>query len=242
MPSSIQQQPHLRQSDRVLVIMAKAPRIGNVKSRLTQHMPPAAVVELYRCLLDDTVALARSLPDVEVAILCPAGDVDHLSGAVNDDVPVVAQSGIGLAAGLTSAFARFATDQRRVVAFNSDSPHLPGSVLLYAFDVLATSDLVIGPTHDGGYYLVGSTAPHPELFASEGMGTTDAFAALLARATHLKLSVGFAERFFDVDVVTDLERLARHLQLSPASAPRTAAWLQQRSGIFSEGASSMGAT
>ena len=78
-----------------LVIMAKAPKPGLVKTRLAQSLPLAAVVELYRCLLDDTVALAQSLDDVDVAIMCPASDVEDLSRAVNNSIPVVAQSGDG---------------------------------------------------------------------------------------------------------------------------------------------------
>ena len=62
-----------------LVIMAKAPRPGMVKTRLAQRIPVDAVTELYRCLLDDTVALAHSLGGVEVAIMCPASDVEDLT-------------------------------------------------------------------------------------------------------------------------------------------------------------------
>ena len=65
--------------DRVLVIMAKAPRPGEVKTRLTPSLSPAAVTAFYCCLLDDTLALARSLSDVEVAIICPDSDVNELA-------------------------------------------------------------------------------------------------------------------------------------------------------------------
>ena len=66
-------------SDRVLVIMAKAPRPGAVKTRLAPSLSPAAAVDFYCCLLDDTLALARSLGDVEVAIMCPDSDVNELA-------------------------------------------------------------------------------------------------------------------------------------------------------------------
>ncbi len=66
-------------SDRVLVIMAKAPRPGAVKTRLASSLSPAAVTDFYCCLLDDTLALARSLSDVEVAIMCPDSDVNELA-------------------------------------------------------------------------------------------------------------------------------------------------------------------
>ena len=225
-------------SDRVLVIMAKAPRPGAVKTRLAPSLSPAAVTSFYCCLLEDTLALARSLGDVEVAIMCPDTDVNELARLAGSEASVVAQKGEGLAAGLTSVFAHFAPDhqredhrrdahQRRTIAFNSDSPHLPRSVLEDAFETLAAHDVVVGPTHDGGYYLVGAKASHPKLFAGDGMGTSSALERLLSRARALELSVGFAAPFYDIDVADDLTRLAEELRLAPGRAPRTAVWLKE---------------
>ena len=174
------------------------------------------------------MALAQSLGNVEVAIMCPASDVDDLARLAGDAVRVVAQAGEGLAAGLTSVFAQFAAaGQQRIIAFNSDSPHLPVSVLQGAFEALATCDVVVGPTHDGGYYLVGAKAIHPGLFNGDGIGTSNALETLLQRVRVLGLSVLLADPFYDIDVASDLIRLDAELRLSPSRAPRTAAWLQQ---------------
>ena len=214
--------------ERVLVIMAKAPRPGTVKTRLAPELSPAAVTDFYCCLLDDTLALARSLSDVEVAIMCPESDVNELALLASNEGDVVAQKGEGLAAGLTSVFAHFAKDhRRRIIAFNSDSPHLPPSILEQAFETLAAHDVVVGPTHDGGYYLVGAKASHPALFAIDGMGTSTALERLLLRAQSLALNVGFTDPFWDIDVADDLTRLAAELRTEPARAPRTAQWLKK---------------
>ena len=212
-------------SDHVLVIMAKAPKPGAVKTRLAPILSPEAVTDFYRCLLDDTLALARSLGDVEIAIMCPDSDLNEMRQLAGREVGVVAQKGEGLAAALTSVFVHFS--KRRTIAFNSDSPHLPRSVLRDAFETLATHDLVVGPTHDGGYYLVGAKTSHPTLFANDGMGTSSALERLLKRAQALELSVDFADPFYDIDVARDLTRLAEELRLAPAKAPRTARWLKQ---------------
>lgn len=213
--------------DRVLVIMAKAPRPGAVKTRLTPSLTLDAVTAFYRCLLDDTLALARSLDNVEVAIMCPPSDVSELKELAGNDASVVAQKGEGLAAGLTSVFLHFDKDhQRRTIAFNSDSPHLPHSVLEGAFETLAAHDVVVGPTYDGGYYLVGAKASHPTLFSHDGMGTSSALETLLSRARALELSVGFVEPFYDIDVADDLTQLAAELRLDPTRAPHTARWLK----------------
>ena len=214
--------------DCVLVIMAKAPRPGAVKTRLTPRLSPDAVTDFYCCLLDDTVALARSLSDVEVVIMCPELDVNDLTRLAGREACIVPQQGEGLAAGLDSVFAHFAVDhQRRIIAFNSDSPHLPRAVLENAFETLVAHDVVIGPTHDGGYYLVGAKASHPTLFANDGMGTSSALDRLISRTRALELSVGFAAPFYDIDVVEDLTRLAAELRLAPTRAPRTARWLKE---------------
>lgn len=219
---------HTPGTDCVLVIMAKAPRPGAVKTRLAPGLSLKAVTDFYGCLLDDTLALARSLDNVEVALMCPASDVNELAHWAGNEASVIAQRGNGLAAGLSSVFAHFAEDhQRRTIAFNSDSPHLPRSVLEDAFETLAAHDVVVGPTNDGGYYLVGAKASHPTLFANDEMGTSSALERLLSRAHVLELSIGFVDPFYDVDVADDLSRLAEELRLAPARAPRTARWLKE---------------
>ena len=214
--------------DRTLVIMAKAPRAGAVKTRLVPILSRSAAVAFYSCLLRDTLALARSLGDIEVAIMCPDSDVSELAQLAGYDASVVAQKGEGLAAGLTSVFAHFTGGRRRrVIAFNSDSPHLPRSVLEDAFDRLATHDVVVGPARDGGYYLAGARASHPTLFARDGMGTSSALEALLSRISALQLSVGFVDPFYDIDESDDLIRLALELRSAPERAPLTATWLKE---------------
>ena len=225
MESSSQTTTRASSQNRTLVIMAKAPTPGMVKTRLSQSLPSPAVTALYRCLLEDTVALAKSLTSVEVAVMCPESDKEELAALLCNTVQIVAQKGEGLAAGLTSVFRHFtAAGRQHVVAFNSDSPHLAPSVLDSAFEILATHDVVVGPTHDGGYYLVGAKVAHPSLFDGDGMGTRSAFDRLLTRTKLLELSTGFTEPFYDIDVADDLIQLARELRLAPAKAPRTAAW------------------
>src|ERR1700676_4779533 len=191
--------------NRTLVIMAKAPKPGLVKTRLTESLPSPAVTALYRCLLEDTLALARSLTSVEVAVMCPESDQEELKHLAGNTVQVVAQKGEGLAAGLTSVFRHFtAAGRQHVIAFNSDSPHLDPSVLHSAFEILATHDVVVGPTHDGGYYLVGAKAAYPSLFEGDRMGTKRALERLMTPTKELESSTGFTESFYDIDVANDL--------------------------------------
>jgi uncharacterized protein len=216
---------HFSKQNRTLVIMAKAPKSGMVKTRLNQCLPSPAITSLYRCLLEDTVTLATSLTGVQVAVMCRESDKKELTDLLGRKVQIVKQQGEGLAAGLTSVFRHFtAVGRQHVIAFNSDSPHLAPAVLDGAFEILSTHDVVVGPTHDGGYFLVGAKASHPMLFENDGLGTRSALERLLSRTKALELSTGFTESFYDIDVADDLIQLARELRLAPAKAPRTAAW------------------
>jgi uncharacterized protein len=209
----------------VIVIMAKAPREGLVKTRLSGAYPPRAVVHLSECMLRDTIALAQELSAVQVAVMAPSEDVADIETHVPRDVRVVGQRGTGLAAALASVFEHFVPRFRRVVAVDSDSPHLPAAILRSAFELLETHELVVGPTEDGGYYLVGASSMHPRLFDPATLGTGNARDALLENARALGLSVALTQAWYDVDVPADLSRLAAELRLDPARAPRTAALL-----------------
>jgi rSAM/selenodomain-associated transferase 1 len=213
-----------RGASRVLVVVAKAPRPGHVKTRLASALAPQEIIDLYRCLIEDTLELACSLAETRIVVVCPTADVGELRAWLGRTVDIVAQHGSGLAAALDSTFRiLFADGVDQVVIFNGDSPHLPFAELGRAFTSLDACDLVVGPTFDGGYYLVGTNAPHPGLFESSRMGTQTALQALLDRARELSLRVGMTAPWYDVDEPDDLTRLARDLQSTPASARRTAA-------------------
>jgi rSAM/selenodomain-associated transferase 1 len=208
-----------------VVVMAKAPREGFVKTRLNGAYPPCDVVQLSECMLRDTVALAQELARVHVAVVCPSKDVDEIAARLPAGVQVVGQRGTGLAAALVSAFEHFVPDFRRVVAVDSDSPHLPLAILESAFELLEKNDVVVGPTEDGGYYLIGASGIHRRLFDPASLGTGNARDALFGNARTLGLSVAFTEAWYDVDMPEDLRRLAAELRTEPARAPRTAALL-----------------
>lgn len=214
-----------RGGERALVIMAKAARPGHVKTRLCDSLPTDAVIELYKCLIEDTFQLARSVSADALAIVCPSSDVSDLARWL-PEIEIVAQQGEGLAAGLVSAFRTFiGRGYRRVIALDGDSPQLPGQTIEYAFCLLDDADVVVGPTIDGGYYLIGATALEAELFDQQQIGSSGALDSLLATARTLRLKVALTETGYDVDEPDDLARLARELGLFPSRAPRTARWL-----------------
>ena len=213
-----------RDDERILAIMAKAPRPGHVKTRLASVCPSTLVVQLYRALIEDTIALARTV-GASVAIVCPPEDADEITAWMPSGLRVVPQHGRGLADGLASAFEILCEPSRRVIAFNGDSPHLSPSVLESAFSALADHDVVLGPCEDGGYFLVGATRMHPGLFDPQTMGTGSALDALISQTRRLGLSSAVTATHYDVDMPADLARLAHELATRPERAPRTAVLL-----------------
>jgi uncharacterized protein len=208
--------------DRVLAIMAKAPRLGHVKTRLSPAYAPDDVVRLYRALVEDTIDLVRAA-GIRAVAACPAGDAQELAHWLPQGIEVLPQRGSGLAAGLVSTFEDLCTVAgRRVIAFNADSPHLPVDTLHAAFTLLATNDVVVGPCDDGGYYLVGAKQPYPALFDPGMMGKDTACETLLARAEQAGLRVALVAEHYDIDLPADVRRLATELAETPARAPRTA--------------------
>ncbi len=209
----------------ILVVMAKAPRGGQVKTRLTPPLAPDEAAALYGCMLSDTVRMARAT-GLATAAVVPAHDVSEVAAVVGPEVEVVAQAGRGLADALVSVFTVFAARGcRRIVAIDSDSPTLPETHLRSAYAALDRHDVVLGPTSDGGYYLVGARRLHDGLFAPSALGTASALQAIEHSAARSGLTCARTADWYDVDIAADLPRLVRELRDAPGRAPATAALL-----------------
>jgi rSAM/selenodomain-associated transferase 1 len=133
------------------------------------------------------------------------------------------QLGTGLGAALAGAFgAHFGHGFERVVLIGSDNPTLPGTIVEDACRALDDHDLVIGPSTDGGYYLIGMSAPHPGVFEGITWSTDLVYAQTLERAKQLGLRVAPTPVWYDVDTLAELRRLRRELAgLPPDVAPAT---------------------
>ncbi len=210
----------------VVVVMAKAPHGGRVKTRLTPPFTPEEAAALYGCMLRDTVRMARA-SGLPIAAVVPAHEAAEVAAIVGPEVEVVAQPGRGLAEALTFTFTAFAARGcQRIVAIDSDSPTLPAAHLVTAVEALDRHEVVLGPTSDGGYYLVGARQPHAALFAPSALSTTSALQAIEHSARTLGLSCARTVDWYDVDVAADLPRLVGELLDDPGRAPATAALLE----------------
>ena len=108
----------------------------------------------------------------------------------------------------------------RVIVLDSDSPTLPATYIERADRLLDSHDLVVGPSEDGGYYLVGLRQPRPELFRGIAWSTRHVTAQTLDRAAEFGLSVAILPAWYDVDTGADLERLRMEVAGLPSVALR----------------------
>ena len=112
---------------------------------------------------------------------------------------------------------------------DSDSPTLPVSYLIQAFKRLAAADIVLGPTLDGGYYLIGIKRPQPQLLLQVQMSTAHVLADTLALAKTSGLTVSLLPTWYDVDTIADLHKLDLEIARMSANgrAAATCRWLAQ---------------
>jgi hypothetical protein len=155
-------------SPTAVVVFAKAPRAGAVKTRLCPPLSPAAAARLYRCFLLDTLDRVQTLPGVTPAVAYAPGRARAFFAAARPGMLLVPPGGGDLGARMARVVERLLGGGfAAVVILGADSPTLPGSHLRAAVRLLgsAAADGVIGPSEDGGYYLIGLRAPCPALFA-----------------------------------------------------------------------------
>lgn len=216
----------------VVIIMVKAPRPGAVKTRLTPTLPPDRAASLAAAFAQDVVANARLVCGRVLVAYAPADGAATLAPLLPDAALWVEQQGADLGARMDNAMA-YAEAQgfAPLVVIGTDSPTLPQSYLQRAFDALVSgdADMTIGPTDDGGYYLIGTRRHIPGLFSGVTWSTPSACAQTVANAQRLGLRSLSLLPWYDIDTFDDLVRLQNEFkddQCQRLRAPKTFAWLQ----------------
>lgn len=216
--------------DRALLIMAKRPLPGRTKTRLCPPLTPEQAAALYDCLLRDTVEVVGMVPNVTPYIAwAPHGDEAYFR-QVAPGFRLIRQEGEGLSERLDHVLSQAsAAGFEQVVAINSDSPDLPAPYLVEAFEHFNDPDLdvVLGPTFDGGYYLIGWKRPNPRLVREVTMSTDLVLADTLSIARQEKLKVGLLPPWHDIDEVADVVHLRARLINCAGVARFTAGFLEE---------------
>ncbi len=201
-----------------VTVFAKNPVPNQVKTRLVPTLSPEQAATLYTAFLTDWCEIIKKLSDVDliVAYTPPEAESD-LRVLIGEGPIYIAQTGTGLGNRLASA-TQWAAEHRytKILLVGSDSPTLPISYISQALTQLDWRDVVIGPSTDGGYYLIGFSAANvtttvPLVFEDIPWSTADVFQQTMTRIRSAKASVGLLPPWYDIDTVEDLDFLYAHL-------------------------------
>ncbi len=202
------------QNDAILILFAKAPDPGSVKTRLRPMLSPEERARLQAALILDTLSLSDPLP---VRRALAATPVDHpflVQCSRERSIPLIAQEGESLGDRMRTAFEwGFGQGFQKVVLIGCDAPTLPVDFIRQAFDLLDRSPRVVGPSLDGGYYLIGARPPLADLFSGVRWGSDQVLISTLRKVNAEKLECALLPFWYDLDRPADLILLKEMFEL-----------------------------
>ena len=197
----------------ILILFAKAPEPGEVKTRLQPLLSKEEAAALQEALILDTLVSTRSLP-VQRALAC-APTIHHPFFArrrKEESLFLIEQEGRDLGSRMKNAFKwGFAQGFEKVVLIGCDAPTLPFGFIQEAFERLDSFHVTLGPSRDGGYYLIGARPPLPDLFDGVDWGTDRVLTATLRRWNKRGEPLHLLPFWYDIDRPEDLLFLKEHL-------------------------------
>lgn len=217
-----------------LILMAKAPLPGQVKTRLCPPLTERDAAALYACLLEDTAMEMTRVKRVHRYLFyAPPGSGRFFRRDPFTGFEARPQSIGDLGKRMATAFeTAFAHGFVRTVLVGSDCPVLSATLVRAAFRELASSaDAVFGPSDDGGFYLIALSSPAPSLFRGVHWGTGTVLSEVSRRCREAGLSYSLLPIGFDLDTANDVASFARRARIrSSPACPRTRQWLTSREG------------
>ena len=215
-----------------LVVMAKAPLAGQVKTRLVPTLSPEQAAQFARALLADQLNHVRQIEHADLYLaFAPEGARGPMEALAPPLFRLFPQEGVDLGARMQAGFEKlFHTGHRRVILIGGDLPPVPLVYFEQAYAYLDASDprVVLGPSRDGGYYLVGLNWPLPEMFENMTWSHDGVLAQTLAKLAQLKITHHLLSSWFDVDTAEDLRALRNALDCASLadSMPETIKFLR----------------
>lgn len=205
-----------------LCIFVKVPEPGRVKTRLVPPLTHHQAADLASAFFADTLSLARSFRWARTIVVCD-GDARELELI---DVKIVWQQGGGdLGERMERTMRRALSESPMAMIIGTDSPDLPRAALENARNLLDSNDAVLGPTRDGGFYLIGLRRCDEGILSDLPWSESETRERTIERLEMRGYRVALTEPWFDVDVSADVARLEELLIREPDRAPRTAALL-----------------
>lgn len=206
-----------------LLVFAKRPQPGHVKTRLTPVLTDEEAAQLYRAFLLDLLDQTQSL-DADVHLFWDAPPTNGVATSFADYADAVhVQQGASLGDRLKHGFnTAFSAGYERVAAVGSDHPTLPTAFLREAFRALdRPKSITIGPSYDGGYYLIGMNNAYPVLFENMRYSHPQVLTQTLTRAGRTDACLTVLPRWYDVDTPASLRLMLADLDGDLPPTPHT---------------------
>jgi uncharacterized protein len=194
----------------MLIIFTRYPRPGQAKTRLIPALGPQGAAQLQSAMTEHSLLQARGLKR-PIAIYYTNGSELELRDWLGEDLCYRTQCPGDLGAKMLGAFCDTLEEGTEAVIIGTDCPDINTQLLAQTFQALKTSDLVLGPALDGGYYLIGLRRVIPELFNNIAWSTDRVLSQTLAIAKGLNLSIHLLPELPDIDRPEDLQYLPPHL-------------------------------
>ncbi|MEN8257509.1 MAG: TIGR04282 family arsenosugar biosynthesis glycosyltransferase [Thermodesulfobacteriota bacterium] len=202
-----------RHQQEICIIFSRYPRPGASKTRLIPHLGPEGAAGLQRRMTEAVAGQAACLGQVHVELAMAGATEDEMASWLGKQFPWQQQVGEDLGQRMDFAFGQaFKRGFQRVVIVGADCPELSTDMITQAFQELREKELVLGPTSDGGYYLVGLRRPAPALFAGISWGSDRVLVQTLAIARKQGLPPALLAKLSDVDLPDDLKKLPPSLR------------------------------
>ena len=219
-------------SDNTLIIFIKSPDEGAVKTRLAQGIGKKKAAVLYRLFVEAILTRTKDKSFGRVIFYDPPDKREEIMNWIGDDTELHPQSGNGLGERLSNAFDFvFNRDARKAVVIGSDSPTIDANIIRQAFRELETREFVIGPSRDGGYYLLGMSSFRKEVFQGIEWSTDRVFKETVRVFESLGADFHILDKDIDVDRPEDLTplkaKLARASRRNPIGLSRLSEILAQ---------------
>jgi rSAM/selenodomain-associated transferase 1/rSAM/selenodomain-associated transferase 2 len=191
-----------------ILIFVRNPKIGEVKTRLAKTTSEKFALGFYKSCAENIIRKIKKIPQLNQFIFYSSKeDKDDVIKWLGSNYFFSAQEGNDLGSRMKSAFEKvFSTGTQKVIIIGSDIPDLSAEIINKAFAYLDGSDVVIGSSKDGGFYLLGMKKMYAELFEGIEYSTAKVFSETLSRIKELKLSCKLLPELQDIDTEEDLIR------------------------------------
>ena len=200
---------------RSILLFARYPEKGRVKTRLETHLTKDQIIGLYKCFVEDILSTLRK-SGYPVTVCClPSGREAEMKAWLGPEPAYIPQIGNDLGQRMENAFVQTFTAKTspvdQAILLGSDLPDLDPGIVHQAFDSLSSNDMTLGPAVDGGFYLVGFNrhAFSKEIFDGISWGTGQVFKETMKKAKQAGLKIHVLPQWQDIDTFADLELFLR---------------------------------